>query len=321
MTGLARPPREDFAVCIPAYDEVQNMGPLFRALAETWTRHHLGGEIVLVDDGSGDGTAKAAAEAARGFPAPVRIIRHALNRGKTEAMVTAAESTDRTWLVLFDADLQHSTEEIPRFLDQIAEGWDVVTGWKKGRYEKRLVSGVYNRLSRWVFRVPVHDLNSMKAFRRKILDEIPLRHDWHRFFVVLAHDRGYRVSEIPITLYPRERGASKYSGLGRVVVGTLDLLAVKTLTSFLRKPLLFFGSLGAVLAGLGVAVGIVALWYRFVLDQGYRPLLYLVTLLIVLGVLFFALGFLAETVVQVQDRLELLERRLTRGEKRPGDEA
>lgn len=303
-------PRDDFAVVIPAYDEVENVGPLFEALEETWSRHDLDGEIVLVDDGSGDGTSERAARVGERFPGPVRIVHHVRNRGKTEAIVTGAAATERAWIVLFDADLQHSTEEIPRFLDELDEGYDIVTGWKQGKYEKRTVSTVYNWLSRRVFGVPVHDLNSMKAFRRSILSEIPLRHDWHRFFVVLAHDRGYRVGEIPITLYPRLRGEAKYSGAGRIVVGTLDLVAVKTLTSFLRKPLLFFGTLGAFLGSAGVAVGVVALWYRFVLGQGYRPLLYLVTLLIVLGVLFFALGIIAEGIVQVRDRVEHLERRL-----------
>lgn len=302
--------RDRFALAVPAYNEVENIGPLFEALAATWRAHDLAGEVVLVDDGSSDGTAAAAAAAARGFPAPVRVARHAVNRGKTEALVTAAAATRRPYLVLFDADLQHSPEEIPRFLAKLAEGYDVVTGWKQGPYEKRIVSGIYNALSRRLFRVPVHDLNSMKAFRRRILDEIPLRHDWHRFFVVLAHDRGYRVGEIPITLYPRLRGVPKYSGMGRIVIGTLDLLAVKILTSLLRKPLLFFGTLGAVLTGAGVAVGAVALYLRFALDQGYRPLLYLVLLLIVLGTLLFALGILAEALAHIRDRIEHLERRL-----------
>lgn len=303
-------PRDDFAVVVPAYDEVENMEALFEALAETWNRHGLRGEVVLVDDGSSDGTPEMAARAARDFPGEVRIVRHPTNLGKTEAMVTGADATDRTWIVLFDADLQHSTEEIPRFLESLAQGHDVVTGWKVGRYEKRHVSGIYNRLSRWLFRVPVHDLNSMKAFRREILDEIPLRHDWHRFFVVLAHDRGYQVTEIPITLYPRTRGRAKYSGFGRILIGTLDLLSVKTLTTFLRKPLILFGTVGAVLGATGVVIGLVALYYRFVLGQGYRPLIYLVTLLVILGVLLFALGFLAEAIAQVRDRIEHLERRL-----------
>ncbi|HKY59735.1 MAG TPA: glycosyltransferase [Gemmatimonadota bacterium] len=321
MTGSPEiSPRADFGVVVPAYNEVENMGPLFEALAETWRRNGLAGEIVLVDDGSADGTAEAAGRAARGFPARVRIERHPVNLGKTEAMVTAALATPRRWLVLFDADLQHSPDEIPRFLDKLSEGYDVVTGWKQGRYEKRLVSGIYNWLSRRLFRVPVHDLNSMKAFRREVLDEIPLRHDWHRFFVVLAHDRGYRVGEIPITLYPRRFGASKYSGAGRIVAGTLDLASVKVITTLLRKPLVFFGTLGALLGASGLIVGLIALYYRFGLGQGYRPLLYLVILLMVLGVLFFALGVLAEGIVQVRDRVEHLERRLTAAVDRSGTE-
>src|SRR5690606_5418920 len=132
--------------------------------------------------------------------APLRVLRHRTNLGKTEAILTAARATDRAVLVVFDADLQHSPEEIPRLLEAVAEGADVVCGRKVGAYDKQVVSSIYNRLSRIVFRVPVSDLNSIKAFRREILDEVPLRHDWHRFFVVLAHARGFRVSEIDVAL-------------------------------------------------------------------------------------------------------------------------
>lgn len=312
--------RDRFALAIPAFNEVENMVPLFDALRETWREHDLGGEVVLVDDGSTDGTAAVAREAARDFPVRVRIERHTENRGKTEAMVTASHATRQQHIVLFDADLQHTPDEIPRFLDKLDEGYDVVTGWKQGAYEKRFVSVVYNWLSQKLFRVPVHDLNSMKAFRRDILDVIPLRHDWHRFFVVLAHDRGYRLAEIPIRLYPRRFGTSKYSGAGRILAGVLDLLSVKMLTSILRRPFVFFGTLGSILGASGVIVGVVALYLRFGLGQGYRPLLYLVILLVVLGALFFSLGVLAEGIASVRDRVEHLERRLLEADKPPGTE-
>lgn len=303
-------PRTDFALAIPAYNEVDNMRPLFTALEQTWRAHRLGGEVIVVDDGSDDGTLDAARTAAEGFPAPVQIVRHVENRGKTEALVTASGVTRQTFIVLFDADLQHTTDEIPRFLDKLGEGYDVVTGWKQGRYEKRIVSGAYNWISQKVFGVPVHDMNSMKAFRREILDRIPLRHDWHRFFVVLAHDLGYRLTEIPITLYPRRFGEPKYTGKGRILGGVVDLMSVKILTSLFRKPLVFFGTAGALLGAAGFGVGVIALYLRFALSQGYRPLLYLVILLVVLGMLLLALGIIAEGIVQVRDRVEHLERRL-----------
>ena len=223
------------------------------------------------------------------------MIRHKRNLGKTEAMVTAAAASTASRLVLFDADLQHSPDEIPRFLDKLDEGWDIVTGRKIGSYDKRAVSSVYNRLSRRIFDVPVSDLNSMKAFDRSVLDGIVLRHDWHRFFVVLAHARGAKVTEIDIELLPRRAGESKYRGPFRVLVGLLDLVSVWFLLLFSRKPLLLFGATGLALATAGVLVGLVAAYLRFihplvgfepyVPPMGYRPLLYLVMLLETLGFL------------------------------------
>ena len=130
--------------------------------------------MILVDDGSTDGTAEIAEREAAGWDA-FRVLRHKRNLGKTEAIVTAAGASNGGRLVLFDADLQHSPDEIPRFLDKLSEGWDVVTGRKIGAYDKRGVSSIYNRLSRRIFDVPVSDLNSMKAFDRGVLDGIRLK--------------------------------------------------------------------------------------------------------------------------------------------------
>lgn len=301
--------RRDFAVVIPAWDEAPVVAETVAALRDAFARYDLDGEVLLVDDGSTDGTAEVALAAAAGWP-NFRVLRHRVNLGKTEAMLTAAARTTATWLVLYDADLQHEPAEIPRFLRRLQEGWDVVTGRKIGAYDKRRVSSVYNALSRRIFRVPVSDLNSMKAFRREILDGMALRHDWHRFFVVLAHARGWTVSEIDITLHPRRAGVSKYQGPGRVLVGVLDLLSVAFLLRFARKPLLFFGVPGAVLCGLGVLTGIIALWLRFIEGVGFRPLLYLVILLVTVGVLLVGVGFLGELVAQMRDDVEAHRRQI-----------
>ena len=307
---------DDFAVVVPAFNEAEVVPDLVRELRETFERHGLTGEVILVDDGSTDATAEVAAAQARGWPA-LRVLRHPTNLGKTEAMVTASRATAKRYLVLFDADLQHSTEEIPRFLAKLGEGWDIVAGRKVGPYEKKAVSSVYNALSKRIFDVPVSDLNSMKAFRRDILKDLTLRHDWHRFFVVLAHARGHTVTEIDVELHPRRAGVSKYSGPLRIMVGVLDMISVWFLLLFSRKPLLLFGGTGAVLAALGGVVGLIAVYLRFIHPMlgfepyippmGYRPLLYLVMLLETLGFLLVGFGLVSEQVAQVRDELESLK--------------
>jgi len=302
---------------VPAYNEVENLPELVAELRATFERHGLQGEIIIVDDGSSDGTFELAEREAGNWSA-LRVLRHRRNFGKTEALVTAAENTDRQWLILFDADMQHSPEEIPRYLEQLDAGWDIVTGRKVGAYEKRFVSSMYNRLSRRIFGLPVSDTNSMKGFRREILEEVRLRHDWHRFFVVLAYARGYSATEIDITLYPRRHGEAKYSGKGRIVVGLLDLLSVWFFLFFSRKPMLLFGVSGLVLAALGFLTGLGAIAARLA-GHGFRPLLYLVILLEVLGFLLFGFGFIAELIAQQYAELESLTRRVRR--PRPGPEA
>ncbi|HSG09529.1 MAG TPA: glycosyltransferase family 2 protein [Longimicrobiales bacterium] len=307
--------RRDFVVVVPAFDEEPVVADLVRELRAGFDTYGLEGEVILVDDGSTDGTADAAIREGAGWDG-FRVVRHRINLGKTEAMLTAAALTEKTWMVLFDADLQHRPDEIPRFLAKLQEGWDVVTGRKVGAYEKRGVSSIYNGLSRQIFKVPVSDLNSMKAFRREILDAMTLRHDWHRFFVVMAHARGYTATEIDIELLPRRAGTSKFQGPFRIVIGVMDLLSVWFLLLFSRKPLLLFGATGFIMAALGVLVGVVSVYLRFVHPllgfdsyippMGYRPLLTLVMMLETVGFLLLGFGLVSEQVAQVRDEVDQL---------------
>ena len=206
-------------------------------------------------------------------------------------MLSGAAEARGNFLVVSPADLQYRPEDIPRLVAPILAGEaDIVTGTKQGRYEKRFVSGVYNMLCRWLFGVRVTDLNSVKAYRREIMEVQPLRPDWHRYMVVIAAAEGYRLTSTPVPLYPRTAGHSKF-GWGRIPVGVLDLLSVWFQLRFGRKPMLFFGVLGALLFLLGFLVGVVALVMRYGFNFGFRPLLDLIMVLVISGVSLFGFGF------------------------------
>lgn len=296
--------RHNFSVIIPALNERENIPELFEEISDAFRRYGLDGEVIFVDDGSTDGSADLAQREGERLTR-FRLARHRRNRGKTEALLTGAQIASGDWLLLFDADLQHRPDVIPRFLAEVEKGYDVVCGRKVGRYEKQFVSGIYNWLARRIFAVPVHDLNSIKIFRKDLLEKLRLRHDWHRFFVVLAHSIGYRVGEIDVELYPRRRGESKYRGTGRILVGLLDLLAVWFQLQFSRKPMLLFGFTGLALFALGFLVGLFAVAMRL-MGHGFRPLLDLVVLLAVIGISLFGFGFVAEMVATVRAEVDEL---------------
>jgi glycosyltransferase involved in cell wall biosynthesis len=310
--------KRNFSVIIPACNEAENLPDVLREIANTFDAHALNGEIILVDDGSTDGSEDIARREGKRL-SRFKYRRHRHNLGKTEALVTGARVAETDWIVLFDADLQHSPEEIPRLLAEVAKGFDIVCGRKVGKYQKPVVSGIYNWMSRRIFRVPVRDLNSIKIFRRSVLDDINLRHDWHRFFVILAHARGYSVGEIDVELFPRRKGESKYGGSGRVFVGFLDLLAVWFLLLFSRKPMLLFGFTGLALFGLGLLVGLAAIVMRL-MGHGFRPMLNLVVLLGVVGISLFGFGFVAELVATMRAEVDDLRDMVRRQQRRGGEE-
>ena len=174
-----------------------------------------------------------------------------------------------------------------------------------------MVSTIYNWFSRVIFGLNVHDLNSVKAFRREVVDNMFLREDWHRYLVVLAAQQGYRIEERKVPVYERKRGESKFS-VWRIPVGVLDMLAVKFQITFLRKPLLFFGVAGSVMFFVGVLTGLLAFYLRYVVGQGDRNLLILTVLLIGVGMGLFMMGFMAEGLTALREEIADLRRKTDR---------
>jgi glycosyltransferase involved in cell wall biosynthesis len=299
----------EVSVLVPAKDEAENLPEFVRQCAEALAPLPYSCEVVVIDDGSEDDTREVLDRLSREYSF-LRWVAHRNQRGIADALKSGADAARGKILVFYPADLQFLPAEIPLLVEPIRSGEaDIVTGTKQGSYEKAFVSGVYNRLCRWLFGVRVSDLNAVKAYRREVMDGMPTRPDWHRFMVVIAAADGFRVTERPVKLYPRRAGKSKF-GLGRVPVGVLDLLSVWFQLRFGRKPMLFFGLSGGVLFALGFLVGATALVLRFGFGMGFRPLLDLVMVLVISGIALFGFGFVGEMLAGMREELKTIQREL-----------
>ena len=301
--------RPEVSVLVPAKDEAENL-PLFMEQAAELVAAAPGRyEVIVIDDGSLDDSWSVLQRLAEEYPF-LHPVRHVVRRGIADALRTGYLHSRGGVLVFYPADLQFKPEDIPRLVDPILAGeTDIVTGYKEGKYEKAFVSGIYNRLSQRLFRVKVRDLNSVKAYRREVMEGLPNRPDWHRYMVVMAAADGFSVSEVPVPLYPRNAGVSKF-GIGRIPVGVLDMLAVWFELRFARKPLLLFGMMGAALFVFGVIVGIAAILWRVIGGVGFRPLINLVETCVIVGSIFFATGLLGELIAAQRAELTQLRTRL-----------
>jgi glycosyltransferase involved in cell wall biosynthesis len=304
-------PAIDVSVLVPAKDEAENL-PLFMeeaALAfgaDSATRY----EVVVVDDGSTDRTAQVLRDLEKQYSF-LRVATHRSQRGIADALRTGYLQSRGRILVFYPADLQFKPEDIPRLVAPImADEADMVTGFKQGEYDKQFVSGIYNGLSRRLFNVNVKDLNSVKAYRREVMDSLPVRPDWHRYMIVLAAANGFTVTEIPVPLYPRHAGKSKFATWRRIPVGVVDMLAVWFELRFGKKPLLLFGMLGATLFAIGTIAGLVALGILITQNVGVRWAWTLIQTCLILGSIFFATGILGELVAGQRAELREVRRRL-----------
>lgn len=298
-------PRVDVSVLVPARDEAENLPEFLSLCARAFAGREERYEVIVVDDGSTDATPAVLADLAARFPF-MRTLRHRSGRGIADALRSGYLVARGDVLVFYPADLQFLPEDIPRLAAPVLAGTaDMVTGRKQGKYDKALVSSVYNGLSRLLFHVPVRDLNNVKAYRREIMDMQPARPDWHRYMIVLAAAQGFSVVEIPVPLYPRRAGKSKF-GVSRIPVGVLDMLSVWFELRFARKPLLMFGMLGAGMFLVAAIAGVVLL----TTGLGTRPLWAIVQTALTLGSVFFATGLLGEQVAALRAEQRELRRRL-----------
>ena len=299
------------SVVVPVYNEERSVELLYDEIAAALDPLDHEWEAVFVDDGSTDGSFAALTRLHSRAP-NVRVVRLRRNFGKSAALAAGFAHAQGEVVVTIDGDLQDDPAEIPRLLAKLDEGFDLVSGWKVRRrdpWRRRLVSRVFNAVTGWISGVRLHDMNcGFKAYRAEVVRGLPLYGELHRFIPVLAHERGYRVTELAVNHRPREHGRSRY-GIERYLRGFFDLITVTFMGRYRHRPLHLFGGLGLALGGIGflICVYLTVLWFAGN-AIGHRPLLTLGVLLVVVGMQFLSLGLIGEMITTHHE-----ERALERG--------
>lgn len=295
----------DVSVIIPVYDERDSVAPLTAELLGVMRALGRPFEVLFVDDGSRDGTAEVLAGIVDREP-EVGVVTLRRNFGKSEALMAGFRHARGGVVITMDGDQQDDPAEIPRFLEALDGGLDLVSGWKTDRQDpagKRLPSKVFNTVTRWVSGVDLHDLNcGFKAYRAEVVHALALSGDQYRYIPVQAANEGFRVGELGVHHRPRTAGKSKY-GLERYLRGLLDLLTITFLGRYRHRPMHLFGGLGLVMLALGVLVSAYLTVLKFSGQAiGNRPLLLLGVLLILVGMQFLTIGLMSEMVQRHHQR-------------------
>ncbi len=300
----------DLTLVVPGLNEAQSL-PLLAAQVREALGPDISYELIFVDDGSTDNSWQVIQDLHESNPA-VRGIRLRKNFGKSMALAAGFERARAEIVVMMDADLQDDPADLPRMIEKIEHGLDVVVGWKVERHDslsRRIFSKIFNTIVGYVTGVRLHDMNcGFKAYRREVLQAIPIYGDLFRFIPVLASWQGFSVGEMPVNHRARQCGRSRY-GLERILRGFFDLLSVSFLTRYSRRPMHLFGLLGLVFTALGVLICgyLAALWLTGE-PIGARPLLLLGVLLILVGVQSFSIGLLGEFMTFQYHRKDARER-------------
>jgi glycosyltransferase involved in cell wall biosynthesis len=301
--AASRQPAPALSVVIPLYDEADNIPKLHERLVEELDRIGKPFEVILVNDGSTDASEQALAEIAR-HDTRFRIINLRRNFGQTAAMMAGIDHASGEIIVPMDGDLQNDPADIKRLLDRLAEGFDVVSGWRRdrqdARFRRNLPSRIANVLISRISGVHLHDYGcSLKAYRRDVIKDVKLYGEMHRFVPIYASWQGAKVTEIPVTHHPRMHGESKY-GLDRVVKIVLDLIVVKFLARYATKPIYVFGSFGLAAIGAGVMAGVYAAYLKVFEGLSFilTPLPLLAVMACITGFMSILMGLLAELIMR-----------------------
>lgn len=294
----------DVSVVVPLFNERDNLAPLHRELDTVLRGLGRAYEILFIDDGSLDGSLEVLREL-RARDDHVRVIRLARNSGQTAALVCGLHHATGATVVALDADGENDPADIPRLIDELAKGYDLVSGWRTGRWrdsplKRRLPSVVANALISRMTGVALHDYGcTLKAYRRELAQRLMLYGEMHRFVPAIAAEQGARIAELEVNFRPRRAGRSKY-GPGRIVRTLLDLMTVRFLSGYATRPIQVFGLIGLVMGALGAGWTAILVFEKVVL--GYRladrPALWLAVLLVVVGVQLVSLGLLGEMLAR-----------------------
>ena len=291
------------SIIVPLYNEEQNVDPLCTQLLMLAARVPERVEIILVDDGSRDGTPAAVARWAA-QDARIKSIRFRRNFGQTAAMMAGIDAAQGDILIPMDGDLQNDPADIPRLVAKLNEGFDVVSGWRKDRQDeflrRTLPSRCANVLVSWVGGVPLHDFGcSLKAYRREVIKDVKLYGEMHRFVPIYASWQGARVTELPVGHHPRRFGQSKY-GLERTFKLLLDLMVVKFLAKYLTKPIYVFGGFAMLSFACASLSAVASVYMKLVEGVSFfaTPLPLIMTLTVISGCLAILMGLLAELLTR-----------------------
>lgn len=294
----------DLSVVVPIYNEVDNVERLYKSLEEVLSKLDKNYEVLLIDDGSTDGTTDKLAEIHKRNP-KYKVIQFRRNYGQTAAMSAGFDYSAGNVIVTIDADLQNDPKDIPKILEKMEEGYDVVSGWRKDRKDPFLTRKVPSKIANWLVSIlagiHLHDYGcTLKAYSKDVVKNVQLYGEMHRYIPALASWIGINVTEIPVSHHKRKFGKSKY-GLSRTPRVILDLITLKFLLSYSTRPIQIFGSIGIITAFLGFLIALFLSYVKLVQKQsiGDRPLLLLAVLLIFLGFQFISMGLLGELVVRI----------------------